>query len=345
VSPAPDEHQHSTRGAILKRLLPVLVAGLALYGLAPALGEVFGVLPRLRDIEPGWFAVMAVTEAASVICMCAVQRIATGEDRWGPFLRSYLVGTAVSELVPGGGATSAAVQYDMLSHEGVPPARAASGMTAASLIVFGTLLLFNVLALPLVVLGVAVPAKLLAAAWVSAALLVGIVIVGSLMLRDDRFLTAVGRAAQWILNKLRRHSRPVHDLPDRLLAQRDAVAAAVGSNSWQALLSAAGKWVFDYLTLVFALAAIGVHPNAALVLVAYSAASLLRQIPITPGGLGVVEAGLSGALTLIGVSGGAAVLATLAYRVFNYWLYLPAGLVALILYRRAVRSLEPSPSG
>jgi putative heme transporter len=237
------------------------LAGLALYGLAPALGEVFGVLPRLRDIEPGWFAVMTVTEAASVICMCAVQRIATGEDRWRPFLRSYLVGTAVSELVPGGGATSAAVQYDMLSHEGVPPARAASGMTAASLIVFGTLLLFNVLALPLVVLGVAVPAKLLAAAWVSAALLVGIVIVGSLMLRDDRFLTAVGRAAQWILNKLRRHSRPVHDLPDRLLAQRDAVAAAVGSNSWQALLSAAGKWVFDYLTLVFALAAIGAHPK------------------------------------------------------------------------------------
>ncbi|HEX2435760.1 MAG TPA: hypothetical protein VHI76_03820, partial [Solirubrobacterales bacterium] len=59
----------------------------------------------------------------------------------------------------------------------------------------------------------------------------------------------------------------------------------------------------------------------------------------------VVEAGLTGALTLIGVSGGAAVLATLAYRVFNYWLYLPAGLVALILYKRAVRSLEPSPSG
>jgi putative heme transporter len=103
--------------------------------------------------------------------------------------------------------------------------------------------------------------------------------------------------------------------------------------------------VFDYLTLVFALAAIGAHPNAALVLVAYSAASLLRQIPITPGGLGVVEAGLTGALTLIGVSGGAAVLATLAYRAFNYWLYLPAGFVALILYRRAVRSLEPSPSG
>jgi uncharacterized protein (TIRG00374 family) len=277
--------------------------------------------------------------------MCAVQRIATGERRWGPFLRSYLVGNAVSELVPGGAATSAALQFEMLSQEGVPAARAASGMTAASAIVFGTLLLINVLALPLVVLGVAVPAKLLAAAWVSTVLLLGIVLVGYLAFSGDRFLTAVGRGAQWIISKLGRRSQPMQDLPERLLAQRTAVAEAVGGNWWQALLAAAGKWLFDYLTLVFALAAVGAHPNGALVLVAYATTSLLGQLPLTPGGLGVVEAGLTGTLALIGVNGGDAVLATLAYRLFNYWLYLPAGLVARILYRRSLRSAQPAPSG
>jgi uncharacterized protein (TIRG00374 family) len=288
---------------------------------------------------------MAVTESASLVCMCAVQRIATGEHRWGPFLRSYLVGNAVSELLPGGAATSAALQFEMLSQEGVPPARAASGMTAASAIVFGTLLLINVLALALVVLGVAVPAKLLAAAWVSAVLLLGIVLIGYFAFSGDRFLTAVGRGAQWTINEVRRRSQPVHDLPERLLAQRTAVAEAVGNNWWQALLAAAGKWVFDYLTLVFALAAVGAHPNAALVLVAYAAISLLGQLPLTPGGLGVVEAGLTGTLALVGVNGGDAVLATLAYRLFNYWLYLPAGLVARILYRRSLRSAQVAPSG
>jgi hypothetical protein len=251
----------------------------------------------------------------------------------------------VSELLPGGAATSAALQFEMLSQEGVPPARAASGMTAASAIVFGTLLLINVLALPLVVLGVAVPAKLLAAAWVSAVLLLSIVLIGYFAFSGDRFLTAAGRWTQWIINKLRRRSQPVQDLPERLLAQRTAVAEAVGSNWWQALLAAAGKWLFDYLTLVFALAAVGAHPNGALVLVAYAATSLLGQLPLTPGGLGVVEAGLTGTLALIGVNGGDAVLATLAYRLFNYWLYLPAGLVARILYRRSLRSAQLAPSG
>jgi uncharacterized membrane protein YbhN (UPF0104 family) len=45
------------------------------------------------------------------------------------------------------------------------------------------------------------------------------------------------------------------------------------------------------------------------------------------------------------VNGGDAVLATLAYRIFNYWLYLPAGLVALLLHKRAVRSPQPVPTG
>ena len=300
---ASSEQPRMTRGAMLKRLLAVAVTGVALYGLAPRLVEVLGDFPRLRDIEPAWFAVMAVSESASCVCMATVQRIATGERRLGPFLRSYLSGNAVSALIPGGAATSAALQFEMLAEEGVPAARAASGITAASVIVFGTLLLLNILGLPLLVLGVAVPAKLRAATWVSAVLLLGILVFGALALRGDRFLTAVGRAAQRIVNKLRRRSHPLQDLPTRLLDQRSAVVKAVGSHWWQALLAAGGKWVFDYLTLVFALAAVGARPDAALVLVAYSAVSLLGQLPITPGGLGVVEAGLTGALALIGVNG------------------------------------------
>ena len=208
-------------------------------------------------------------------------------------------------------------------------------MTATSVIVFATLLCLAVLALPMAALGVAVPTKLLDAAWIAAVLLLAIILAGWLALKGDGLLTAVGRAAQWTRNKLARHSPPLRDFPKRLLAQRDAVAKAVGRHWWQALLAAAGKWVFDYLTVVFAVAAVGSCASALLVLAAYPAASLLGQLPITPGGLGVVEAGLAGSLTLVGVGGGRAVLATLAYRIFDNRLYPPAGLVDLILHRHA----------
>jgi hypothetical protein len=63
--------------------------------------------------------------------------------------------------------------------------------------------------------------------------------------------------------------------------------------------------------------------------------------PVTPGGLGIVEASLSGLLILAGVRPGYAVLATLAYRIASYWLPLLAGLLAYLLFRH--RYGRPAP--
>jgi len=62
-------------------------------------------------------------------------------------------------------------------------------------------------------------------------------------------------------------------------------------------------------------------------------AKLLALIPITPGGLGLVEAGLSGLLILAGVPGGDAVVATLAYRLISYWLPIFVGPFAYFAFR------------
>ena len=58
---------------------------------------------------------------------------------------------------------------------------------------------------------------------------------------------------------------------------------------------------------------------------AYAGAKVLSLVPLTPGGLGFVEAGLTGLLALAGVSAGTAAVATLAYRLIGYWLPLPLG--------------------
>ncbi len=50
--------------------------------------------------------------------------------------------------------------------------------------------------------------------------------------------------------------------------------------------------------------------------------------------MGFVEAGLVGTLTLAGVSGTDALAATLLYRLVAYWLPLPTGGLAYILFRR-----------
>jgi len=73
---------------------------------------------------------------------------------------------------------------------------------------------------------------------------------------------------------------------------------------------------------------------AVLVLLAYAISQMLASVPITPGGLGIVEAGLVATLALAGISGPDAVVATFAYRLFSYWLPMPVGLGAWIMFRR-----------
>ena len=104
----------------------------------------------------------------------------------------------------------------------------------------------------------------------------------------------------------------------------------LGERWWQALLLASGRWVLDYLTLLAALTAVDAIPRPSTVLLAFCAAQFLGTLPLTPGGLGFVEAGLTGTLALAGVPAGAAVVATLAYRLVSFWLPIPAGASAAI---------------
>ena len=90
-------------------------------------------------------------------------------------------------------------------------------------------------------------------------------------------------------------------LDKRLLAERDTIRAVLGRKWWQAVLLTAGRLGFDYGCLLAALRATGADPQPSLVLLAYSAAGIVALFPLTPGGLGIVEASLSGLLILAGV--------------------------------------------
>jgi uncharacterized protein (TIRG00374 family) len=264
-------------------------------------------------------------------------------DRWRPVILSQLAANSLARVVPGGPATVGAVQYSMLVRAGVPTAAAASGITASALVVFATLLALPLLALPAILTGVAVDPTLTKAALAGAVVFVLMVAMGAASVIWDRPLQLIGRGAQAIINRLRRHHEPVTGLPERLLRERDSVVGVLGSKWWEALLFAAGRWVLDYLTLIAALYAVGATPRVSLVLLAFCAAQLLGNLPLTPGGVGFVEAGLTGTLALAGVGGGAAVVATLAYRLVSFWLPIPAGAVAAVMHRHRYGTAEVEP--
>ena len=176
---------------------------------------------------------------------------------------------------------------------------------------FAVVLALPVLAVPAIVRG-GVDRDLLEAAAIGIGVFVALFAVGSVMIAVDGPLAWVGRVLQQVRNRVRPRAEPLEHLPERLLRERNRIIGTFGQRWMRALAATSGRWAFDYATLLAALAAIGSQPRPSLVLLAFCAAQFLGTLPLTPGGLGFVEAGLTGTLVLAGVPAGAAVVATLA---------------------------------
>ena len=319
---------------VVMRVLAVAVAGAALYLVLPKLIAVLGAWPRLSTLNPAWFTVCLAAELVSFTCNFALQRLALRTKDWFSVVTAGLTGNAVTSSLPGGSAAGAAVQFRMLTTAGFDTDTAVGGLTAFSLLEVGGLLALPIFALPAILAGVPVSRGLVHTALLGIAAFVLYAIFGVIVLRADWPLATLGRAAQGLWNRVTRgHRPPVTGLDQRLLAERDTIRAVLGKNWRQAAVLTAGRLGFDYGCLLAALRATGASPQPSLVLLAYAAAGIVALFPLTPGGLGIVEASLSGLLILAGVRAGYAVLAILAYRIASYWLPLLAGPPAYLLFR------------
>jgi uncharacterized protein (TIRG00374 family) len=334
---APDQ---ARRSAIKRTLFWLLISGVSLYLVAPSVIEAFGSWRQIQRISPAWLALMAALQAGSLACVWALQRVAIRGSRWQPVIAAHLTGNALAKIVPGGSAMASALQYRMLVAAGLPPAAIVSGLTAASLLVFGVMLALPVFAIPAILRG-GVQRDLLNAAVVGAIVFVVLFAIGAVALTTDGLLLWVGRAVQAVRNRLRRRAAPAEHLPQRLIGERDRIIETLGPRWKRALAAALARWFLDFGCLLAALKALDELPRPGLVLLAFCAAQLLSQIPLTPGGLGFVEAGLTATLALAGVPAGAAVVATFVYRLFAYWLQLPFGLLGLGLNVKPTKTRGP----
>jgi len=326
----------------LGRIIAVVVAGLSLYVLLPALVKVISSWPRLLTLEPWWLLAAILCEAASFFCAMALLRLVLRTKSWFAVVTAGLAGNAVTNTLPGGDAVGASVQYRMLAGTGIDTVQAASGLAVSSIIGVAALFSLPIFALPVIIGGTAVSAGLVHAGELGGVGFVLIVALGAIILTTDKTLLTLANGIQWLLNKLPRRRKDSADLGARLVAERNLVRSDLGRNWWKALLLIAGRIGLDYFSLLAVLRATGTRPNPSLVLLAYAATAVLALLPITPGGLGLVEASLSGLLVLANIPSGNAVVATLAFRLGSYWLPTIGGGVCYILYRRRYGPLRQS---
>ena len=321
------------------RAIALAVTGVGLYVVTPSLLSALGSWPQLAEVQPRWFILLALLQAGSVASLWWLTRLALephvdGDEvsdsrraRWGAVATAQLAGSAASKVVPGGAATGGVVQAKLLIQAGHPTAAVASALAGVGLMTTAVLLLLPVLTIPALLIGPPPAEQLQLGLLVSLILAVVIVGVGVIVLTWPRVLTSAGRLIGHVLHHVR-PSTTAESMATVLSAQRARVAGAFEGRWWLAVFLAAANRMLDYAALVAALAAFGVHARPSEVLLAFVVAQALAMVPITPGGLGFVESGLTALLVVIGVPVDVAVIATLLYRLVSYWLSIPVGLLA-----------------
>lgn len=313
------------------------------YFVLPKLAGTRQSLHLLGEIRPWWVALGIILETASLVCYSLFTRsvLRASPLRFGWILRSDLTGFGVSHVLPGGGATATALRFRLLvsggaSVEDVTAAIAAEGVGAwLSLAVLlwvaliPAVLLFGPTALYLIVLLVGALIALCAVVAVR---------------ERSRLARPAKRVLRFVLHRLPRGLQPrVQATADQLralLTDRDVRSAFALWPTVNWLLDAAALWVF--------LAAYGHAMDPIALLLAYCIASLLAVLPITPGGLGIIEGVLIPWLIGFGVPPGVAVLGVVSWRLVQFWAPIPvAGLCYLSLrtpgWRKRVRSRAQPP--
>ena len=309
------------------RAVGLAVTAVGLYVVAPSVVTFLGQWPQLRDVRPVWFLVVVVLEVGAWVCLWFLVGLVLPGIRLRVRASAQLAGNAAGFTLPGGAATGSVVQGSMFVREGQAPGTVAAALGSVGLLTTGMLLALPVLTIPAVIIRPPPARQLQLGLVVSVIVATVLVLLGLAVLKSDRVISFIGTAIGRAVHLVRRRSS-VTEVHDRVVAQRDAVAAAFEGHWAGALGLAAGNRMLDYSALVASVYAVGGRARPSMVLLAYVLSLALALVPITPGGLGFVEAGLTSILVLAGVSSGAALLGTLLYRTFQFWLPIPIGIVA-----------------
>ena len=247
--------------------------------------------------------------------------------------------TALSIVAPGGIAVGAAGAYGMLRRWGFPARDFTRAITLTGLWNQFLNLSFPIIAVFLLTITGAQTAALATVAFIGVAVLGVVVAAFVTILVSNRLANDIGelvaRLTNWALGKVRRG--PVGWGGESFERFR-LDAGEFLSRRWHLLtLAALAGSLTVFLLFVVSLRAFDVPPSQVSLVEAFAAWALVRllgSIPITPGGIGIIELGLTGALVGFGGNNAGVVAAVLVFRFLTIVPTLVLGLIAALTVAR-----------
>jgi uncharacterized protein (TIRG00374 family) len=336
-----DPAYRAARRRLWHRVRPVLAAvilGVGVFGAYERRHELGSAWHLIENARWGWFGVAIAFELISIVAFAGLQRtlLASGgiHVRTRDLVEITLAANAVAVSVPGGAAFSAKWTYGQLRRRGAETVLAVwTVLMAGALASFA---LFLVLAVGAFVAGNNGPVSSLRALAAALALIPVVIGVFVVLLHRSRTVHT------WAAGLVARLDEHPHGHPVVHAGQEFLERLRTVQPTWRGWLEAFGfasaNWLANLGCLVAAILTVHAGVPWRGVLVVFGLTQLAAVLPLTPGGLAVVEGSLTALLVAYGVPAGTAVAATLLYRVVGFWAPVPLGwLLYAVLARRANR--------
>ena len=328
---------------MVKALRWVLFAVVFYFFVLPLIPAFRNAVADLRQIDPVLLAAAIGLEFVALYCYTLLTHAALGPtaNRLTRFdlFRIQLSTRALGSILPAGSAASNALGFRLITSSGVKKADAGFALATAGI---GSAVILNVLLwLGLVV---SIPLRgsspVYSTAAVAGAVLMGIVGAIVFGLVDDKGRLA--RVVRYVYDRIGRDGESAAELLDHL---RDRIRGLVAERDVlrRVVLWGTANWLLDLLALWLFLRAFGGSVSADGLLVAFGLANVIASIPITPGGLGIVEGVYIPTLVGFGVPAATATVTVLTYRIAQFWLPILVGGVAYASLRAGAVAPVPAP--
>jgi uncharacterized protein (TIRG00374 family) len=325
--------------------------GGVVLGVALVAGIFAGVIPQFasyRDawagiakVSPAWWAAIAAAAALSLAFAVWPFQAALPQLRFWPGFMQVQTSTAVSTTVPAGGALALGLTYRMFGSFGFPALAISSAVATTGIWNLGFKFALPIVAVVLVAAtghstGGAVGVSLLG---VLAIALSGIVLW--LIFRDEDSARRLGRRGDRTVNwVLRFFHRPESDRVERaVLGFRDTSAEVIRERGRLLTAAVLVSQLVVFFLVLFCVRAAGIPAGKVSflsVLLSFAIARLAGALPVTPGGLGSVDASFSGMLVAFGSTSSQALAADLVWRATTYFPPIFLGIVTYLLWRRGL---------
>lgn len=351
--------KRTSRGWLVAKILLAAAVIVACFFYAiPKFASYSAVWTEIKTMTPLEIGVLLVATALNLMTywwqnMVSIPRLGL----WQAAVNNQTA-TTVANTMPGGGYVAVAVSYDMYRSWGFSGSEVGVSVAVTSVLNIFARLLLPAVALALIIVTGRASGSLVGSSVVGAIVLTGSVVLLALVMWKKRLAyrigSGLGRIATWVAGLFRRAKTfQWGDVAVRF--RRSTIDLIIAR--WLALSSSTIiSHLTLYLVLLLALRFVGVSNDEvswAQVLGVFAIGRLLTALPITPGGVGVVEVAYIGGIILAGrghttvpaeVFQAQVTAGVLVFRALTYGIQIPIGGITYIIWKANKSWRKPSPA-